>query len=61
VYLYFYRTTRIFDGSIPPQEYLDYLVTAYRQMPDVPGRYIASIAATEALWNHSLLQWMIKK
>jgi hypothetical protein len=99
---YYYRTTRIFDGLKPTQEYLDYLTTAYRQMPDVPDAYIDSIAATEvlerflpadqtglfvrkigqwpavmhpllvnyerlclviteALWNRSLLQWMIKK
>jgi len=99
---YYYRTTRIFDGLKPTQEYLDYLVTAYRQMSDVPDAYIDSIAATEvlehflpsdktglfvrkidqwpafmhpllvfyeglclriteALWNRSLLQWMIKK
>jgi len=99
---YYYRTTRIFDGLKPTQEYLDYLIVAYRQMPDVPDTYIASIAATEvldqylpsdktglfirqidqwptfmhpllvyyeglclriteALWNRSLLQWMIKK
>jgi len=99
---YYYRTTRIFDGLKPTQEYLDYLIAAYRQMPDVPDTYIASIAATEvlerylpsdktglfirkidqwpvimhpllvyyerwclriteALWNRSLLQWMIKK
>jgi len=99
---YFYRTTRIFEGLKPTQEYLDYLITAYRQMPAVPNAYIESIAETdvlerflpsdqtglfireinqwpvflhpllvsyegsclritEALWNRSLLQWMIKK
>jgi hypothetical protein len=99
---YYYRTTRIFDGLKPTQEYLDYLTTAYRQMPDVPDTYIDSMAATEvlerflpsdqtglfirkigqwpafmrpllvyyeglclriteALWNRSLFQWMIRK
>ncbi len=99
---YFYRTTRIFNDLKPTQEYLDYLITAYRQMPDVPDTYIDSIAATEvlerylpsdktglfirkidrwpailhpllvyyeglclrvteALWNRSLVQWMIGK
>lgn len=99
---YFYRTTRIFDGLKPTQEYLDYLITAYREMPNVPETYITSIAATEvldyylpsdktglfirkidrwptfmhpllvyyeglclrmteALWNRSLVQWLIGK
>jgi len=99
---YYYRTTRIFDDLKPTREYLDYLTTAYRQMPNVPDDYIESIATTEVLdhflpsdktglfirkidrwpafvhpmlvyyeglclriteafWNRSLIQWMIKK
>ncbi len=99
---FFYRTTRIFNNLKPTQEYLDYLLTAYRQMPEVPDTYIDAIAQTEvleqylpsdktglfirkidrwpaimhpllvfyegqclriteALWNRSLVQWMIAR
>jgi len=46
---YFYRAVTMLDGLKPTQEYLDYLVTAYRSMPDVPQAYIESMAATEVL------------
>ncbi|MCP4429602.1 MAG: hypothetical protein GY806_01360 [Gammaproteobacteria bacterium] len=99
---YYYRTTRIFDKLKPTREYLDYLLYAYRKMPDVPRDYIDSMAdtevledfllpnktglfirnmnrwpafmhsalvryeviclsITEALWNRSIFQWMIRK
>jgi hypothetical protein len=98
---YFYRGINSIEGLKPTQEYLDYLINAYRDMPDVPWEYIDTLAATEvlehllppdqtgdfvkdinrwpaalhpmlifyegcclrlveALWNRSLLQWMIK-
>jgi hypothetical protein len=41
---YFYRAVTMLDGLKPTQEYLDYLVTAYRAMPDVPQAYIESIS-----------------
>ena len=46
---YFYRSTRIVDGLKPTREYLDYIVMAYRQMPEVPESYLATISATEVL------------
>lgn len=46
---YFYRATRAVDGLKPTQEYLDYIVGAYRQMPAVPDDYLAAIQATEVL------------
>ena len=52
---YFYRAIQMFDGLKPTQEYLDYLVTAYRAMPDVPQAYTDSMAATEVL-EHFIVQ-----
>ena len=46
---YFYRTVNIMEGLKPTQEYLDYLVTAYREMPVVPQAYIDDMAETEVL------------
>jgi hypothetical protein len=46
---YFYRAVTRVDGLKPTQEYLDYLVTAYRAMPDVPQAYLETMAATEVL------------
>ncbi len=46
---YYYRAVKKFDGLKPTQEYLDYLVTAYRAMPVVPQAYMESMAATEVL------------
>ena len=46
---YFYRAVTRVDGLKPTQEYLDYLTTAYREMPDVPQSYIDFLAATEVL------------
>jgi hypothetical protein len=46
---YFYRAVTRVDGLKPTQEYLDYLTTAYREMPDVPQSYIELLAATEVL------------
>ena len=98
---YFYRAISPVDNLKPTQEYLDYLVTAYREMEDVPTDYIETMAATEvldtfhpqnqtgefvrninqwpatfhpllikyegfcnrvveALWNRSLVDWMIR-
>ncbi len=37
------------EGLKPTQEYLDYLTTAYREMPMVPVAYIESLASTEVL------------
>jgi hypothetical protein len=48
---YFYRAVKRLDGLKPTQEYLDYLLTAYREMPDVPQAYVESMAATEVLEN----------
>lgn len=99
---FYYRTTRIFTDLKPTQEYLDYLLDAYREMPVVPESYVNAMAQTEvldqflppnktglfiraihqwpgfthrllvvyeaiclyiteALWNRSLIQWMIRK
>jgi hypothetical protein len=46
---YYYRGITALDGLKPTREYLDYLVTAYREMPDVPKAYIDSISTTEVL------------
>ena len=46
---YYYRASKAVEGLKPTQEYLDYLVTAYREMPDVPQAYIESMSATEVL------------
>ncbi len=46
---FYYRTTRVVDGLKPTREYLDYIVDAYRQMPQVPPDYLASIEATPVL------------
>ena len=46
---YFYRAVTRLDDLKPTQEYLDYLLTAYRAMPDVPEDYIETMAATEVL------------
>ena len=46
---YFYRAVSAQEGLKPTQEYLDYLTTAYREMPMVPVAYIESLASTEVL------------
>jgi len=46
---YFYRAVTRLEGLKPTQEYLDYLVTAYRAMPDVPQAYVETMAGTEVL------------
>ena len=46
---FFYRGIKSLTGLKPTREYLDYLITAYREMPDVPEDYIESLAATEVL------------
>jgi len=46
---YFYRAVTRADGLKPTQEYLDYLTTAYREMPGVPQAYLETLAATEVL------------
>lgn len=46
---YYYRGIRMLQGLKPTQEYLDYLITGYHEMPGVPQAYIESLAATEVL------------
>lgn len=46
---YFYRARRAVNGLKPTQEYLDYLIEAYRQMPVVPAEYLTAIESTEVL------------
>lgn len=46
---YFYRTTRVVDGLRPTREYLDYIVDACREMPQVPGEYLERLARTPVL------------
>jgi hypothetical protein len=46
---YYYRAMTALDGLKPTQECLDYLVTAYCEMPDVPQAYIDSMSTTEVL------------
>jgi hypothetical protein len=46
---YFYRALTAVEGLKPTQEYLDYLLTAYREMPDVPQAYIDAISTTQVL------------
>ncbi len=46
---FYYRTTRVVDDLRPTREYLDYLVDAYREMPQVPAQYLERIAATPVL------------
>ena len=46
---FYYRTTRVVAGLKPTREYLDYLVDAYREMPQVPADYLARIEATPVL------------
>ena len=44
-----YRANGPREGLKPTQEYLDYLVDAYRNMPDVPKVYLDSLLKTEVL------------
>ena len=46
---FYYRATRVQDGLKPTREYLDYLTTAYNEMPGVPQEHIDNLAATEVL------------
>ncbi|NKB63495.1 MAG: hypothetical protein GKR95_15700 [Gammaproteobacteria bacterium] len=46
---YYYRARSPQEGLKPTQEYLDYLVTAYRDMPIVSNQYIETLASTEVL------------
>ena len=46
---YYYRARQPVSGLRPTQEYLDYLVNAYREMPEVPEDYIKAMAATAVL------------
>lgn len=52
---YYYRAINTLEGLKPTQEYLDYLVTAYREMEEVPQTYIETMAATEVL-EHFVVQ-----
>jgi hypothetical protein len=46
---YYYRGKVRRDGLKPTREYLDYLLSAYREMDQVPQAYIESLAGTEVL------------
>ena len=46
---YYYRAVVAQTGLKPTREYLDYLLTAYREMAAVPQDYIDTLAATEVL------------
>jgi hypothetical protein len=46
---YYYRGKVARSGLKPTREYLDYLLTAYREMDIVPEDYIDSLAGTEVL------------
>ena len=46
---YYYRGRVRREGLKPTREYLDYLLTAYREMDVVPPAYIDSLARTEVL------------
>ena len=46
---FYYRSMRIVEGLKPTREYLDYIVDAYRQMPDVPEELLRELEATEVL------------
>ncbi len=46
---YFYRAKSPKTDLRPTQEYLDYLINAYREMPVVPKTYTDTLAATEVL------------
>ncbi len=46
---YYYRAITPREGLKPTQDYLDYIVTAYRRMPNVPPAYVESLAGTEVL------------
>lgn len=46
---YYYRATRIVDGLKPTREYLDYIVDAYDDMPQVPTDYLQRLRQTPVL------------
>ena len=46
---FFYRTRIIRRGLKPTREYLDYILTAYRGMPEVPDSYISKLETTPVL------------
>ena len=46
---FFYRAVIAREGLKPTAEYLDYLVTAYREMASVPEAYVDAMAETEVL------------
>jgi hypothetical protein len=46
---FYYRAIKAENGLKPTQEYLDYLLTSYRESGDVPLAYIDSMATTEVL------------
>jgi len=46
---YYYRGKVVRNGLKPTREYLDYLLTAYREMDGVPQAYIEALASTEVL------------
>jgi hypothetical protein len=52
---YYYRAINALEGLKPTREYLDYLVTAYREMEEVPQTYIETMVATEVL-EHFVVQ-----
>jgi len=46
---FFYRTRVIRSGLKPSREYLDYILNAYREMPEVPDTYISVLEKTPVL------------
>ena len=44
-----YRANKPREGLKPTQEYLDYLVNAYREMPHIPEAYLDSLLKTKVL------------
>ena len=46
---YYYRARNVREGLKPTREYLDYILSAYQDMPGVPQAYLSSIAVTETL------------
>ena len=46
---YYYRARMPLEGLKPTQEYLDYLVNAYREMEIVPDQYTDTLAAATVL------------
>lgn len=46
---FYYRAIRAQEGLKPTREYLDYLLDAYREHPEVPQAYLEQMAQTQVL------------